>query len=236
MEILVAGGSSGIGLSILKKLYENGHSLTVIARQFDDIDKQQIELKNRYFADFQYPEKIRDIFSNINEKFEALIILFGVYDFTLISKVDSISLEKVFKINVFSPALLIKFFSKSNFVKGGSSVVMISSVSSIKSSPGDLIYSSSKSALSGVVRTLSLELAKKKIRVNSISPGLINSKTSKKIKNTLGDVFFKNILDNYPLGIGDSDDIYEMIEFLISKKSSWITGQNLIMDGGFSLK
>ena len=235
MNILVAGGSSGIGLSILKKLDENGHSLTVIARQFDDIDKQKINIKNRYYADFLYPDKIQDVFKNINDKFEALVILFGVYDFTLVSKLDSPSLEKVFKVNVFSPALIIKFFSKSNFVKG-SSVVIISSVSSIKSSPGDLIYSSSKSALLGVVRTFSLELSKKKIRVNSISPGLINSRTSEKIQNTLGDVFFKKILDNYPLGIGKPDDIYEMIEFLISKNSSWLTGQNLVLDGGFSLK
>ena len=236
MEILVAGGSSGIGLNILKKLHENGHSLTVIARRFDLIYDQNIKLKNSYFADFLKPEKLQDVFTEINDRFDALVILFGVYDFTLVSSMNYNSLENTYRVNVFSPAIIMKYFSKSNFVKDGSSVVIISSVSSIKSSPGDVIYSSSKSALLGIVRTFSLELSKKKIRVNSISPGLINSRTSEKIKNTIGEEFFQRILDDYPLGIGDPDDVYEMIEFLISRKSSWITGQNIVIDGGFTLK
>ena len=98
------------------------------------------------------------------------------------------------------------------------------------------LYSSSKSACLGLIRSSAIEFAKHNIRVNSISPGTINNKMFKKYKNKIHKSKIDDLIKRYPLGLGNNLDINLCIEYLISDKNKWLTGQNIVLDGGFSVK
>ena len=114
--------------------------------------------------------------------------------------------------------------------------MVISSISGIsKGTQGHVLYSSSKAALLGLVKSLSLELSKRKIRINCISPGLIETDSLFNKNNHILTEQQKNeYFKKYPLGIGDINSINGTIKFLLGDSSSWITGQNFIVDGGNS--
>ena len=98
------------------------------------------------------------------------------------------------------------------------------------------MYSTTKSAISGLVKSFSIELSKKNIRVNAILPGLIQTENLFNKNEQLQTAKeFEVYQSRYPLGLGKPKNINDLIDFLISDKSSWITGQNIIIDGGHTL-
>ena len=102
-------------------------------------------------------------------------------------------------------------------------------------SSGLSIYSASKSGLVGFSKSLSLELAKQKIRVNCISPGIVKSPLYNEYSKQLTLEMNKKIVESHPLGLGSFTDINNSVRFLLSNESKWITGHNLIIDGGYSV-
>ena len=130
---------------------------------------------------------------------------------------------------------MIRIFSKKKFSKRDASIVLISSVMSILGQPGKVGYCSSKSATLGLVKSSALELAKKKIRINAISPGVVLTPMTKALFNQLSSENIGSIENMHPLGLGDVSQIYPLVMFLLSDKSTWITGQNYIIDGGYSI-
>ena len=142
--------------------------------------------------------------------------------------------ERIFRINVFSGIELLKFFSKKKYANDGASIILLSSVMGELGQPGKVGYCGTKSAVLGVMKAAALELAKRKIRVNSVSPGVVMTPMTEKLFTQLEEENIKNIEKMHPLGFGEPDDIASIIEFLLSDKSKWITGQNFKIDGGYS--
>lgn len=101
---------------------------------------------------------------------------------------------------------------------------------------GKSVYSASKSSLNGLVRSAALELSSRKIRVNAISPGLTLTEMGNALLDRMSNSDQDKLLKEYPLGFGKSEYITDLILFLLSDKSIWITGQNLIIDGGYTIK
>lgn len=135
---------------------------------------------------------------------------------------------KTFNINFFSALEIIRILTSKTNAKAIRNIILISSISSMFGERGNSLYVASKSALDGLVRSLSLELAPL-VRINSVLPGGINTKMT---SATLPKDSY--LLKNYPLGEGQALDVVNYIEFLLSEKSRWITGQNIIIDGGRS--
>ena len=145
-------------------------------------------------------------------------------------------IKKIFDINVFSGIELLRHFSKKKYSNDGASVVYLSSVMGELGQPGKIGYCSTKSAVLGLVRSSALEFAKRKFRVNAISPGVVNTPMSQKLFAEMEDSNIQRIKDMHPLGIGDLEDVIPMIAFLLSDYSRWITGQNIKIDGGYSIQ
>jgi NAD(P)-dependent dehydrogenase (short-subunit alcohol dehydrogenase family) len=143
-------------------------------------------------------------------------------------------LAQVIQINLIAPALLIRHLLRAAKIKDGASLVLISSIAS-HGSPGNAAYGASKSGLNGLMRTLALELAPRRIRVNSVSPGLVAAGMYEEVKKTMTPSELAAYEKTYPIGIGQPSDIAGPVAFLLSSGSNWITGHDLVADGGCTL-
>ena len=144
---------------------------------------------------------------------------------------DSNSVEEVFKTNTFSNITLLQYLFRHNKIKKGASVIFISSVASIKPYKGNSLYSASKGALNSFAKVMALECGVKRIRVNCIHPGIIRTKP---VSNFSEEEMAKQAA-SIPLGFGVPDDIAYGCIYLLSDAAKWITGTELIIDGGQSI-
>lgn len=143
-------------------------------------------------------------------------------------------LDFVFQTNTFAPMLINKGFLKKKKVAGGGSIVFTSSVATLGTWLGNGIYGASKSALTTYMRYCARELGSKKIRVNAVHPGMVETKLIH--GGALAEEDLKNDMTQYPLGrYGRPEEIAQAIVYLLSDASAWVTGSSLVIDGGYSL-
>ena len=116
----------------------------------------------------------------------------------------------------------------------GASLVAVSSVMGTVGQPAASVYSASKGALNLAVKSLALEFARQKIRVNSVAPGLVETSMAAEVKEKISGEDYQRIEELHPLGIGKTEDVASAIAFLLSDMSKWITGTTLIVDGGYT--
>ena len=132
------------------------------------------------------------------------------------------------------PMLLAKGFAdRRNNVGNGASMVFIGAAGAVAPVPSLLIYSSAKGALLTAARSISKELAPQGIRVNCISPGLVKTPMQHEYADYLGVDVFAKVEQNYPLGLGEPEDIAAAAVYLLSARAKWITGQNMLLSGGW---
>ncbi|AIG30069.1 SDR family NAD(P)-dependent oxidoreductase [Flavobacterium psychrophilum] len=237
-RILITGATSGIGLALCEYLLKEKCKVIAVGRDEDKI-------KNLKSADFLFVKLDLNDFSEYNsifdralngEKFDGFVHCAGIEETMPITLYTPKNIEKIFNINVFSGIELLRFFSKRKYSNDGSSVVFISSVMGELGQLGKIGYCSTKAAILGVVKASALELAKRKFRVNAISQGVVNTPMTKKLFSQIEENNIEKIKSMHPLGIGDVDDVIPLLTFLLSDGSKWITGQNIIIDGGYSIQ
>lgn len=237
---VITGGNSGIGYATAKQLKEQGATVIITGRRKEAIEKAASELGvHAIVADQSSVSDIENLALKVKEDFGQVDILFinaGITTKGTIEEATEELFDSVMNIN-FKGA----YFTLSRFIsilKDGSSVVFLSSNTASMSYAGTSIYSSSKAGLNSIVKIAALELAPRKIRVNSISPGPTETEIMKKIGldeegvNTL----MSAIVDTIPLKqMGTSEDVAKMVSHLSSEASKFITGADFIMDGGMVL-
>ena len=150
--------------------------------------------------------------------------------------VNAEEINNILRVNTIAPMLLLQKLLKKKKLKKGASVVFTSSMAGLGScTVGNSMYTASKGAISAFIRCVALELAPKNIRVNAVCPGMVNTGILE-----LGTVTAEQLEEDekkYPLGrYGEPRDIALAIIYLLSNASAWVTGTNLIIDGGISLK
>lgn len=232
--ILITGGSSGIGLNLISFFLKQNAKIINISRRKPSIKNKK--LKNISF-DLNNFRKYDTLLTKVSKIFGPVNYFVHAAGIHLIKPVRIISekdIDKVMNINLKSPLLISKYLLDDKIFKRPSSVVLISSVVGVVGSSGHSIYSSSKAGLIGLTRSLSVELSRYKIRVNSISPGVIKSSLFSNYSKQVTSDINKKVIENHPLGIGNFGDINNAVKFLLSHKSKWMTGHNLIVDGGYS--
>ena len=145
------------------------------------------------------------------------------------------SLDEVMQLNLFSPINITRILNgRGIFNEIGGSIIFISSIVGLLGQPGKVGYGASKGALISASKSLALELASKKIRVNSVLPAMVKTEMSINLLEKLPDDAKIKIEDMHPLGIGSPDDVANAVVFLLSDLSKWITGTSMIVDGGWT--
>ncbi len=143
--------------------------------------------------------------------------------------------RQLLEVNLIAGLELCRFASKRKHTpEGGASYVFVSSVMAVVGSSGKIAYCASKSALTSAVRALALELAAKKIRVNAVQPGCIETPLLDRIFSAISEEEISQVSAMHPLGLGSPESVANLCCFLLSDLSNWITGTNIPVDGGYS--
>lgn len=240
-NILITGATSGIGLALCEYLLNQNCNVIAVGRNKKNLlsllDKFNEKLKF-VSIDLKVFDDYLKIFDSIpeNEKLSGFVHCAGVEETMPLSMYNVDNIKEIFNINVFSGVELLRHFSKKKYSQDGASAVFLSSVMGELGQPGKVGYCSTKSAVLGLVRSSALELAKRKIRVNAISPGVVITPMTEKLFSQIEQENINRIKEMHPLGIGNVEDVVPAICFLLSDDSRWLTGQNIKIDGGYSVQ
>jgi NAD(P)-dependent dehydrogenase (short-subunit alcohol dehydrogenase family) len=239
-NFIITGASSGLGKEVSLSLDSLGANLVLLGRNKTSLLRTKNLMKNNHkyiVCDFSKlndtKKKIKEMFKD--KKFHGLIHGAGNYMLSPLQLISEKEIADSVNTNLISPLLITKEFCKRNNYNNNASIIFVSSIAGIIGSSSLSIYSMTKSGQIGLARSLAVEMASKKIRVNSISPGLINSRISEVLRSNISSDSFENIKKKHLLGIGKYSDIVSSLLFLLSDKSNWITGSNMIVDGGYSI-
>lgn len=237
-RILVTGASSGIGRACAILAGRLGASVVLVARDEKRLGETlgQMPSGAHMLAPFDlrdlenYEELFRRCVSE--QKLNGIVHAAGIGPAMPIQSVSLAAMQEVMSVNYFAFMELVKWFSKKKYSSGGS-VVGISSVSGSAGWQGVSLYSGSKGAMDSSVRSLAIELAPKKIRVNSVVPANIRTPMLDGIVSVGGDEAVQQILAKQPLGLGEPEDVAHAVAFLLSDAAKFITGTQLVVDGGY---
>lgn len=235
--ILVTGASSGIGRAIAIKCSYADAKVLITGRRTSELEKTLGLMKpgshKMYVADLTNDEDVKVLVTGCNE-LDAIVCNAGVNFRKPISFLKDTETSIIMKTNLLAPIMLIKTVLKQKKINAGGSVVFISSIAAYKSSIGDGIYSATKGGISSFAKTLALEVAHKGLRVNTIMPGMVRTEFIE--KGPLSEADYAKDEKRYPLGrYGKPEDVANAVQFLVSDASNWITGIDLVVDGGISL-
>jgi 3-oxoacyl-[acyl-carrier protein] reductase len=238
---LVTGASKGIGAAIAKALGADGAAVAVnYASSKEGADKVVAEIRAKggeavaVQGDFSKQEDIGRVFAEVKKTFgrlDTLVNNAGVYTFTPLEQVSAEDYHRIFNLNVLG-LLLASKESLKYFGPEGGSIINIGSVVSSLTPPNSSIYTATKGAVDAITHVLAKELGPKKIRVNSINPGMVETE-GVHAAGFIGSDFEKNAVAQTPLGrIGQPQDIATVATFLASDDSAWLTGELLKVGGG----
>lgn len=237
--ILVTGASSGIGQGCAVMAAQMGAKIVLSGRNEERLQSTLSQLQGEghivFAGDLTDDAVIEKLVSEIPSLdgvvFSAGISMTAPFTFSTREKFD-----KVFNVNFFAPVELLRLLVKKKKLMAGASVVFISSVGgTFVFSIANGIYGASKAALNSMVRLCSIELAPKKIRVNAICPGMVETPLVDGFSHVLTEEEKQKDIDSYPLKrYGKPVDIAGGAVYLLSEASSWVTGQAICIDGGIT--
>jgi len=229
--VLITGGEGGIGKSICKEFSKMGANVLITTTKRGLIHK-----KNYMYLDFNSKNSIKNFLQKVKKikKIDILINNAGINHVSSINEIDEDYLQKIYRVNLKGPILLTKEISKIMKKRRSGKIINISSIFGIVGKSGRSLYSVTKFGLIGLTKSSALDLAKHNILVNSVSPGVINTGLTKKVLNGKQ---LKNIKKEIPLNkLGEASAVSYLVSFLCSELNTYITGQNFVIDGGYTAK
>lgn len=240
--ILVTGASSGIGKATAIEASKLGATVVITARDtvrlretFDLLEGQEEKEHKQIIADITDESQLDSLLSEI-PTLHGLVLCAGKGLTLPIQFATRDKFDDIFNVNFFAPVELLRMLYKKKKLAKDSSVVMLSSLGGTQIfSGGNGIYGASKAALNAVMKFAAKEFAPRKVRVNSICPGMVDTPLIH--RGTISDEQLSEDQKRYPLGrYGKPEDIAYAAIYLLSDASSWITGQDFVLDGGVSIK
>ncbi len=236
--ILVTGASSGIGKATAIACSKMGASVIITGRNVERLQETFNELEgvghNQVIAELTDEDQLTKL-AEMVPPLDGIVNNAGIGSKTPISFIKKTDLQTILDVNTIVPIMLTKNLLKKKKMKRGASMVFTSSISGICSVDiGNTLYSVSKSAIDGFMKNAAKELAEKGIRVNSVNPGMVNTKINE--YSSVSEEDIQRDMANYPLKrYGNPEEIAYAIIYLLSDASAWVTGTALKIDGGYSL-
>ncbi len=241
--ILVTGAASGIGRQCAIDFANAGADLILLdlnAEALNSVKEECEAIGRRCFIrgcdltdSSALPYIIDEAVAHVGPV-NGLLHAAGIEKTLPFNKFSSSDYEKIFAVNVVSAMNLVSILTKKKYRGTNAKYVLIASITAIVGRPGVNAYAASKGALVSSVRTMALELAPKGITINCISPGTILTPLMENMLSTLSDEQRAERVAGFPLGLGRPSDISSTAMFLMSDGARWITGQNIVVDGGYT--
>ena len=237
--VFVTGGSRGIGKQVALTYAENGYNVVInyvsdktdveaLKQEFNEKGVESLILK----ADVSKKEEVEEVVKQAIEKFEKIDVLVnnaGITKDNLLMRMSEKEFDKVIEINLKGTYLVTKAVSKYMMKQRKGSIINLSSVVGVSGNAGQCNYSASKAGIIGFTKSIAKELASRNIRANAVAPGFIETDMT----DVLSDAVKESIYNQIPLKrMGTAKEVAELIYFLGSEKSSYITGQVINVDGG----
>ncbi|TKG95408.1 SDR family oxidoreductase [Puteibacter caeruleilacunae] len=244
-NIMVTGGSSGLGRACAIEASKQGARVFVLGRDGERLQETlslmaNPDLHSLHCVEFTDVSAINELFSEFRrdrQKFNGLVHCAGISTTLPLKMVSEEKLNNFFATNVNSSIFLSQQLSKKCFLEeSGSSLVLMASIMGVVGEMGKSLYSATKGALVSAAKSMAVELAARKVRVNTVSPGVVKSPMTNTAFYSRDEEAYKKIAAKHPLGIGAPEDIANTCVFLLSDASRWITGTNVIVDGGYTAK
>lgn len=238
--VLVTGAGSGIGRATSIECSKLGATMVLVDINPETVKETLGMLANQelnhmsFVCDLTSDEALDELVANVPD-LTGLVNNAGITKLLPPNFINRNDLEKIFSINTYAPIFLTQKLLKKKKIKQGASIVFTSALNGVySSSPANSMYSASKGAINGFMKNLALDLAAKKIRCNSVNPGMIETDILRQ-----GAVSAEQIEENkkkFPLGRwGKPVEIARAIIYLLSDAAEWVTGTALVIDGGVLL-
>ena len=217
-KVLITGASRGIGKAIAKKFSDNDYELYTPTRQELDLSDRKSVL--------EFVEQYKDVCFNV------IINNAGINDINAIEDITDNEMDAMIQTNLVSPIMLLRGLVAPMKQQKYGRIVNIGSIWAVVSKGGRCVYSATKNGIHGVTNTLSVELAKDNILVNTVCPGFTLTELTKK-NNTEEQI--QSICEEIPMGrMAMPEEIAEVVYFLASDSNTYLTGQKITVDGGFA--
>lgn len=217
-KALITGASKGIGKAIASQLLEEGYDVVMPTHKELDLSSE-VSIK-------AFVEK------NIDEQFDVIINNAGINDIHMVDQITDDEIERTMQINLIAPMKLLRAFVPSMKEQHYGKIINISSIWGIVSKAGRITYSASKHGIHGITKTLAVELAEYNILVNTVCPGFTLTELTRK-NNTEEQI--KQIAANIPMQrMAESEEIADIVCYLVSDRNTYITGQLIAVDGGYT--
>ena len=234
-RFIVTGASSGIGEGVALLLNELGATVIGIGRNQERLDGMKARAKHPERVFLEQKDLVEDIpglpayVKTLKDKYgklQGLACCAGISRITPLSALEVADVRTMFDVNFLVPLFMVKGFADRRVNNGiGSAVVCIASIGALHCDPGMASYDGSKGAMVSSMRAIARELAPQGVRVNCVSPSLIET-------NMIDDTSRRYAEGKYPMGLGSVPDAANLIVYLLASESKWITAQNYIVDCG----
>ncbi len=236
---LITGATRGIGKAIAEVFAKNGASLILNARDIDKAKKVANEIEEKYSVtvdivlfDVSNYDEVKDGFKQIfklTKKLDIVVNNAGILKSSLIAMVTDDVIKETYQTNVYALYYVSQYASRMMSKQKNGSIINLTSIMGINGAEGQAVYGGSKSAVIGITKSLSKELAPQNIRVNAIAPGFIDTDMIRSLPKDK----YQERIDSIKMGrVGKPEDIANTVLFLASDLSSYVTGQVIGVDGG----
>ena len=237
-HLLITGGSSGIGKSTAVLCAQLGAQVMIVGRNQQRLEETMMLMGDGGHRSFQCDladdGQISDLANSI-DKLDGIVYCAGTIQTCIARNLTKDFCQRIFDANFYSAVGLNTLLLSKKKINKKASVVFVSSLSAYSCAEyGNAAYGASKGALTAYARVLALEMSVRGCRVNIVSPGMVRTPILEKFD--VSEEQFAEDEKKYPLGYGQPEDVANAIVFLLSDASRWITGSNLIMDGGLTLR
>jgi len=238
---VITGGNSGIGLATAKRLVSDGAHVFITGRRQNELDAAVSEIGKNVSGiqgDVSNLADLDRLYTKVKDQKDRLDILFanaGIGEFVPLGEISEEHFDKIFGINV--KGVLFTVQKALPLFQDGGSIILNASVNASKGIEASSVYSATKTAVRSFARTWTADLKARKIRVNAISPGPIDTPIFNGLNQSREEIeqLKKSLITSVPMGrMGSTDEIAKVVSFLASDESSFVTGTELFVDGGMA--